>query len=1173
MAATPPHDASSKPRRVVVLATAALLTAGSAAPGSSAGGSAVEPEDRFPTAAELLATPPPGPNPYLAFLPADAEPDWEHWRARMAAMGRARRAARQAAGKLGGPALSFDEIEPAGVTEVNDLPLLAEPLAGLGTRAGESPTAEIRGRLRAPPDPLPPSVEPDDAIPLAHPVPLAAGAVVALAGSIGDGAHGSAGNGSGDYDLYALGGTAGQRLEIAVDTPEPLADLDPIVALYDAAGQFVDLNDNLPVSGFLTSLDSYLAISLPATGDYFVAVGGSNFGFGPDLEDQFPADPFTAGTGPGAGSEGDYELVLGLAAPDPRDEDWFALELRAGDVVGANLLAGARRLRLADPDGVLRVESPGVDPSGVYPAGSPLPGGGDGGALGYVADRDGTWALGVAAEASFDDAAYTVEVLLARPPLDLAPGPARQVLFVDFDGATLDAETFGGPPGTVTLSALRAFTGDWGLAGREDELIDRVLAVVEENLSADLRLAGGNGDFDASGHFGEFDIEIRNSRDHPDPFRRPEGGRPGVSRVIVGGSQTELGIPTIGIAQSIDPGNFATGESAVVLLDALSEPAGGPEPPPDSLNSIPRAPGAPIEGLVATALGNLVAHEAGHLLANFHTERDVGPPRLMDRGGRLEVLIGLGDDGVWGTADDLDVDFGRDDYSFVEGFRGSENTLQAISFGLPAAGPRGELATLPLALDFGALDPAASRSLPLAVSNEGTNPLAVAAATLAGPQAASYGVTAGVPPFTLAPGERRQLTVELTAGGLGPRTATLELASDDPARPTVGVPLSGQGGLPRITLAPTRHDFGDLVYGTAESQLTHPFSVGNRGGGELRIDALAFVGPDRAAFRVDSVAPVDGDGDGDGDGGKLPFTVPAGGSRQVTLAFRPGGPVGPMRATLSALGNDPATPRIDAALSGTAIGPDIDLDPGSPYFFGGERPGDERRRTFTVANLGSRDLTVGGAAFEGEHPGDFALTAGGPPFAVGPGGEHEMELAFRPTELGLRRATLVLANDDPDESPFRLELAGAGISPVVFLTPGEHDFGEAEVGGEPVRRFFFVINDGDAPLAVSATEIAGDDDDAFRIETGGAPFVLAPGGERTLRLLFEPSRPGTHQAVLAIDSDDPTTPRVEASIVGTGIGGGVVEIPTLSGVGLALLALGLAAIAWRIIRRRPLSPP
>jgi hypothetical protein len=74
-----------------------------------------------------------------------------------------------------------------------------------------------------------------------------------------------------------------------------------------------------------------------------------------------------------------------------------------------------------------------------------------------------------------------------------------QTLFVDFDGATVDPAIFGGLPGGATLSPLSSFLAGWGLApGDESDLIDAILAVIEENLSTDMRVLGLNGDFDVS---------------------------------------------------------------------------------------------------------------------------------------------------------------------------------------------------------------------------------------------------------------------------------------------------------------------------------------------------------------------------------------------------------------------------------------------------------------------------------------------------------------------------------------------------------------------------------------------------------------------------------------------------------------------------------------------------
>ena len=82
---------------------------------------------------------------------------------------------------------------------------------------------------------------------------------------------------------------------------------------------------------------------------------------------------------------------------------------------------------------------------------------------------------------------------------------------------------------------------------------------MRENIEEDMIASGLNPDFR---------IRILNSRDHRDPW-----GNANVSRVIVGGTIAESGIDTIGIAQSIDPGNFETEESALVLARHPQQPA------------------------------------------------------------------------------------------------------------------------------------------------------------------------------------------------------------------------------------------------------------------------------------------------------------------------------------------------------------------------------------------------------------------------------------------------------------------------------------------------------------------------------------------------------------------------------------------------------------------------
>ncbi len=336
------------------------------------------------------------------------------------------------------------------------------------------------------------------------------------------------------------------------------------------------------------------------------------------------------------------------------DVDCFSIALDPGDVVGAS--AGVSLVELYEPGGELQMGS-GQDASFLYPAANTLPSGGA--VLDFV-----TYSAGNHVVCVQGGGAYTLFVRAFRP-LEKSP---KQILFVDFDGATIDPGIFGGPPGPVALSPLSSFLAGWGLGpGDESAVISAILAAVDENLRADLMLASNP----------LFDVEIRNSRDDPDPF-----GQANVSRLIVGGTIPQFGINTIGIAQSIDPGNFEAAESAVILLDLLSAPAVNP----NSLNQFPLGGGATIFDLVGVGVGNIVAHEAGHYLGNWHTEQFAlsSMPAIMDQGGNLAGTVGVGSDGIFGTADDVDTDFIPDDFVSTEGFTGVEHTDEKTAFGLSA---------------------------------------------------------------------------------------------------------------------------------------------------------------------------------------------------------------------------------------------------------------------------------------------------------------------------------------------------------------------------------------------------------------------------------------------------------------------------------------------------------
>lgn len=587
-------------------------------------------------------------NPYLANLPDATATDWSYWRNRAGALGKQRAksprlaaAKSAAAGRTLASPLLYDELEPDNIGGTNDSLENAEPIAGFGTGAAQNNVARILGtmpNLAPTPSVLPTGAEDNGAIPIATATSMNGSAAITTTGVLGDGPHGSAGTGTNDFDFYKL--TATKGLTIQANTEGSPGGIDTVLGLYSAGGQLLAEDDD-GGSGLLSSL----SFDVPADGDYYLVVAG----FSPN--GPFPNDPNDSGSGNEGGDEGPYNLALSSSLVD---KDFYKVRLRKGDVVGGSVTGAATRLVVHRPDGSQSQGSTQLDASFLYPPNSPLPGGGNT-VLAYVAEEPGWYAIAV--ERGIGNYDTTLEVYRPGAETDTR----QQTVFLDFDGARVNTAIWGGP-GVRTLSPFSAFIARWGLPrSAENALINRIIANVTENVKQDLIAKGLNPNVA---------VRILNSRDHADPF-----GQTNVNRVIIGGTREESGIDTIGIAQYIDPGNYGHEDSALVLLDLISNPAG----PTFSINSYLNASSDKLK-FVSQVVGNVTSHEIGHFIGSYHVDQFNNIFNLMDQGGNFPLLYGVGPDNVGGTADDVDVDFGEDTYNPGEGFTGIEDTLNVSAW-------------------------------------------------------------------------------------------------------------------------------------------------------------------------------------------------------------------------------------------------------------------------------------------------------------------------------------------------------------------------------------------------------------------------------------------------------------------------------------------------------------
>ncbi len=385
----------------------------------------------------------------------------------------------------------------------------------------------------------------------------------------------------------------------------------------------------------------------------------------------------------------EVDVTVAGSISDGADVDYYRFFANKGDVIGMTVTTYREPFE-TQPDVGLNPTVAICDPTGEpycmndndyvlaqgYPSGSPLPVVANplnwldhrDSALSWIADETGDYLVRVEAFVGASRGDYELKLVLRRPSMEVQPVGATQIFYLDFDGVYgLNAmAAFGEGYFLTDLSPLRDFLPDWGLtAADEPAVIDAILAVFTQHFDS-VRSAALNGDRDADSVDGHMDFEVRNSRDHVDPW-----GQPNVTRVIVGGTIAELGIPTIGIASSIDPGNFSREDTAVVLLDLLSLPDPGDPNSPwypvflgNSINAIPRAGNFTMVDAIGQTVGTVAAHEACHMLGLWHTDNTNPVLSLIDQGGvEISVDAGAGPDGVLGTGDDQLPELVPDMYS------------------------------------------------------------------------------------------------------------------------------------------------------------------------------------------------------------------------------------------------------------------------------------------------------------------------------------------------------------------------------------------------------------------------------------------------------------------------------------------------------------------------------
>ncbi|MGN6103998.1 MAG: choice-of-anchor D domain-containing protein [Kofleriaceae bacterium] len=450
-----------------------------------------------------------------------------------------------------------------------------------------------------------------------------------------------------------------------------------------------------------------------------------------------------------------------------------------------------------------------------------------------------------------------------------------------------------------------------------------------------------------------------------------------------------------------------------------------------------------------------------------------------------------------------------------------------------------DIDTSPGALQFGDVRiNTASNEATLAVRNLGSATLVVGSASVSG----GYSMM-GPSSFQVGPGGQTNLGVTCHPSGLGPLNGQLVLQSNDPATPTVTVPLSCNGVDSNLAIQPSPAVFPITRVGEPVQQTIR---LVNTGGASTGVQSVDLAGTGLALVNPISPATL---GPGEGIDVLVAFDAAAQGETSATLQVATS--EGPRSAQVSAR----------AVLSTMAINPD------GAVSFGPVCVGQSSQHPFTV--LGNSD---GGFAID-------TISTPAAPFGVAPpalpavvlgAGANQVvfSVSAAPTEVGPFTSELVVDTDIPGEPPRTIVLSVEGLPEGVSATPVELDLGghplDVTSFGQPLQ----LTNCTPDPTTFSNPRLEGPDAAEFAIVAQPSSSMIGANQTVEWLVVLSPRSVGPKQATFLVDHPGGTA---TISLVGEGLGrlagGGVISYYACS-AGSATAAWPVALAFVFVARRR-----
>jgi|GEM_PF-5529472 len=168
---------------------------------------------------------------------------------------------------------------------------------------------------------------------------------------------------------------------------------------------------------------------------------------------------------------------------------------------------------------------------------------------------------------------------------------------------------------------------------------------------------------------------------------------------------------------------------------------------------------------------------------------------------------------------------------------------------------------------------------------------------------------------------------------------------------------------------------------------------------------------------------------------------------------------------------------------------------------------------------------------------------------LAPGDTAEVCIVFHPGGKGLFEETLVIRNDDPDESDRekRLPISGRGVMAEILVDPQAVTFGTVKVGVAQTRKLT-ISNAGGIVLNIQSVELSAETNTEFVLTPSESEkedlATLQPGESIKYDVTFTPTAVDEYSGQVVIHSDDPERAEVDVALSGNGAESAVALNPT-----------------------------